>query len=354
MTSKNGRLEVAILSMDMETGMVKIEVKEGKLPWVIGSGTIAAGIVIGILSVVYAKNPGYINNSFLVVLAIIFAGAMMCLCAKNRGITVQDEKLCYKNCFGKKKTFALSDIGYCSVALESGSSRDYLILYDISGNKLCKLEFNMKNTDIFLRYLVDNEIKIECSKKSDMYLKWMVNTRPIALGEVRTVLKEVCDKADRLIAEWIKRNENFGAQWKFGLAFYMEDKFGKEKQLWEQEGAPAEVIDVLWDDIRIELSGNFAEDRKIILPEGLFVVIEGYLQKDGKFVIDRKDRAVFVAAELMHVAKSMNMEEELKLYFCGDALEHISEQLLYYEKVLPRRRYHTGELELRHELYLEK
>lgn len=322
--------------------MIKIEVKEGKLPWVIGSGTIAAGIVIGILSVVYAKNPGYINNSFLVVLAIIFSGAMMCLCAKNRGLTVQDEQLCYKNCFGKKKTFALSDIGYSSVALESGSSRDYLILYDILGNKLCKLEFNMKNADVFLRYLVDNEIKIECSKKSDMFLKWIVNTRPIASGEVKAVLKEVCVKADRLIAEWIKRNENFGAQWKFGLAFYMEDKFGREKQLWEQEGAPKEMAEVL------------LEDRTDKLPEGIFIVIEVYLQKDGKFVIDRKERAVFAAAELMHVSKSMNMEEELKIYFCGDALEHISEQLLYYEKVLPKRRYHTGELEFGHELYLEK
>ncbi|MBD5520251.1 MAG: hypothetical protein HDR03_03370 [Lachnospiraceae bacterium] len=322
--------------------MIKIEVKEGKLPWFIGGGTIAAGVIIGILLVVYAKDPRYIKNSFLFVLAIIFAGAMMCLCAKNRGITVQDEQLCYKNCFGRKKTFALSDIGYCSVALESGSSRDYLILYDILGNKLCKLEFNMKNTDIFLRYLVDNEIKIDCSKKSDMFLKWIVNTRPIASGEVKTVLKEVCDKADRLIAEWIKRNENFGAQWKFGLAFYMEDKFGQDKPLWEQEGAPKVTAEVL------------LENRADKLPEGLFIVIEGYLQKEGKFVIDRKDRAVFVAAELMHVAKSMNMEEELKIYFCGDALEHISEQLLYYEKVLPKRRYHTGELEFGHELYLEK
>lgn len=322
--------------------MVKIEVKEGKLPWVIGSGTIVAGMIIGILSVVYAKNPVYIKNSFPIVLAIIFAGAMMCLCAKNRSLTVQDEQLCYKNCFGRKKAFALSNIGNCSVALESGSSRDYLILYDISGSKLCKLEFNMKNTDIFLRYLVDNEIKIECSKKSDMFLKWIVNTRPIASGEVKTVLKGVCDKADRLIAEWIKRNENFGAQWKFGLAFYMEDKFRQEKQLWEQEGAPKEVAEVL------------LEDSSETLPEGLFIVLEGHLQKNGKFVIDRKDRAVFVAAELMHVAKSMNMEEDLKIYFCGDALEHISEQLLYYEKVLPKRRYHTEELEFGHELYLEK
>ncbi|MDE6663839.1 MAG: hypothetical protein K2K46_10930 [Lachnospiraceae bacterium] len=322
--------------------MIRIEVKEGKLPWFIGSGTIAAGVIIGVLSVVYAKNPLYINNSFLVVLAIIFAGAIMCLCAKNRSLTVQNEQLCYKNCFGKKKTFALNDIGYCSVALESSGGRDYLILYDISKTKLCKLEFNMKNADTFLRYLVDNEIKIECSKNSDMYLKWLVNTRPIASGEVKTVLKEVCDKADRLIAEWIKRNENFGAQWKFGVAFYMEDKFGQEKQLWEQEGAPKEVAEVL------------LENRTDKLPEGLFIVIEGYLQKDGKFVIDRKNRAVFVAAELMHVAKSMNMEEELKLYFGGDALEHISEQLLYYEKVLPKRRYHTGELEFGHELYLEK
>lgn len=334
--------------------MIKIEVKEGKLPWVIGSGTIAAGMIIGILSVVYAKNPVYIKNSFPIVLAIIFAGAMMCLCAKNRGLTVQDEQLCYKNCFGRKKTFALSDIGYCSAALESGSSRDYLILYDVSGDKLCKLEFNMKNTDMFLRYLVDNEIKIECSKKSDMYLKWLVNTRPIALGEVKTVLKDVCDKADRLIAEWIKRNENFGAQWKFGLAFYMEDKFGQEKQLWEQEGAPDGLIGGLWEVTTVGVSGSFAEAEEVILPEGLFVVIEGYLQKEGKFVIDRKNHAVFVAAEVMHVAKSMNMEEDLKIYFCGDALEHISEQLLYYEKVLPKRRYHTGELEIEHELYLEK
>ena len=338
MASKNRCLTATAtaLSMKMETGMIKIEVKEGKLPWFIGSGTIVAGMIIGILSVVYTKDPVYINNSFIVALAIIFAGMMMCLCAKNRGITVQDEQLCYKNCFGRKKTFALGDIGYCSAALESGSSRDYLILYDISGTKLCKLEFNMKNSDTFLQYLIDNGIKIECSKNSDLYLKWMVGAQSIAQDEVVFVAKEVYEKTKALIEEWVKRNESFGAQWKFGLAFYMEDKFVQEKQLWEQEVAPDGAID-----------GS-------TLSEGLFAVLEGYLQKDGKFVIDRKNQAVSVSAKLMQVSKSMNLEEELKIYFFEDASEFISEQLLYYEQILPKRRYHTEELELRHELYLEK
>lgn len=334
--------------------MIKIEVKEGKLPRFIGSGTIVAGMIIGILSVVYARDPVYINNSFIVVLAIIFAGVMMCICARNRRITVHNEQLCYKNCFGRKKTFALGDIGYCSAALESGSSRDYLILYDISGAKLCKLEFNMKNSDTFLQYLIDNGIKIECSKNSDLYLKWMVGAHSIAQDEVVSVAKEVYEKTKALIEEWVKKNESFGAQWKFGLAFYMEEKFVQEKQLWEQEGAPVELADSLLDDTTVMVSGSSAEDGKIALPEGLFIVIEGYLQKDGKFVLDRKDQAVSVSSKLMQVSKSMNLEEELKIYFFGDALEYISDQLLYYEQILPKRRYHTEELELRHELYLEK
>lgn len=319
--------------------MIQIEVKEGKIPWLIGGGTILAGLVIGLLSVFYAKDSApYEASAVLGVFLIILAGALMCLCARNRGLIVQEESLCYKNWLGRKKTFMLGEVGYCRVALESGSSRDYLILYDILGTKLCKLEFNMKNTDIFLQYLMDNDIKIECSKDSDLYLKWLVDARSITPKEAVAAVNEAYEETKKLIEEWIKKNKSFGAEWKFGLAFYMEENFVKEKQLWEQEGAPAGLYD------------GFEEDGEVMFPEGFFIVIEGYLQKDGKFVIDKKNQAVSIAAKLMHVSESFKAGEELKIYFFKDALEYLSGQLSYYEQILPKRRYHIEELELRHEL----
>lgn len=345
----------------MAIKMIKIEVKEGRIPWLIGSGTIFAGLIIGFLSVFYAKDSfSFEASNVVVVLFIILAGAVMCICAKNRRLIVQDESLCYVNCFGRKKTFMLSEVGYCRVALESGGSRDYLILYDISGAKLCKLEFNMKNTGTFLQYLMDNEIKIECSKNSDLHLKWIVNARAITLKESASVAKEAYEKAENLIEEWTKRNKSFGAEWKFGLAFYIEEEFAQEKQLWEQEGAPAGLVDDLWEAMTAGLSGGSEEDEEVMLPEGLFIVIEGYLQKEGKFVIDKKNQAVSIVVKFMQVSESFKAGEALKIHFFEGALEYLSEQLLYYEQILPKRRYHTEDLELRHELkkylppYLEK
>lgn len=366
--------------------MIKIEVKEGKLPWLIGSGTICTGGVIAVLSVVYAKDSADIKPSFyggnfyangsehfsgaffsyaitaLVVMLIILAGVALCLCAKNRGIVVENESLCYKNCFGRERAFSLSEIGYCRAALENGGSRDYLILYDVSGNKLCKLEFNMKNADVFLQYLADNEVKIECSQKSDLYLKWIAGTKALTLNEAAAIVNRAYGETEELITEWIKNNKSLGAEWKFGLAFYTEDTFVQEGRLWEQEGCPAELVKDLWEDRADGLPKGFEkdkpdglakdldEDRADSLPRGFFVAIEGYLQKDGKFVIDRKNQAVSISTSLIQVSESYKIGETLKICFFKDALEYLEEQLLYYAQVLPKRRYHTEMLELRHEL----
>lgn len=347
--------------------MIKIEVKESRLPWLIGIGTILTGVIVAALSIVYAKDSAYVRNFYadgadypvkmpfsdaitvLAVLLIILAGAALCLCARNRGIMVQGESLCYKNCCGRTKDFSLSEVGYCRAALENGGSRDYLILYDVSGAKLCKLELGMRNADVFLQYLLDNEIKVECSQKSDLYLKWMVNTRPVNPKEAALAVNEAYERMEELIAEWVKKNKDFGAEWKFGIACYMEDKFVQGKQLWEQEASPA--VKALWEDKPDGLSAGFGgEGVPMNLPEGFFIVMEGYLQKDGRFVIDKKNQAVSISAKLMQVSKSFRAGEALKIYFYNDAVEYISNQLSYYEEILPKRRYHTELLTLKHEL----
>ena len=132
--------------------MIKIEVNEGKLPWVVGTGAILSGILFGILMTVYPNDSGIVRCvSYLVIGLIICMGIGMCFSGRYRKMMVEDRTLCYTNRLGKKKTFSLDEIGYCKAALEDKSGRDYLKIYDLRGEKLCKLEFSMKDSALFLQ-----------------------------------------------------------------------------------------------------------------------------------------------------------------------------------------------------------
>lgn len=314
-------------------GMVKIEIREGLLPWVVGIGTVFVGIIVIFVTIAYpADSVSGILSVYLTIFCMIGAGIFLCMDAKNRKMTVEDKTLCYTNCFGKKKNFALAEIGYCKAAFESGGSKDYIKLYDFSNKKLCKLEFNMKNANEFLQYLLDNQIKVEYTDRTEEGLKNIINAETLCPEEIPAAVNQVCKEAKNLAEEWAKKHRKFEVEWKMGLAVYLYQDVSFEKQLWEQKG--------------YEGAFNFSN-----LPEGYLIAIEGYLQKDGQFVVDKKNRAVAFFFQLISVSKSYQIGEETRIHFWGNnVLGKLSEELAFWTDRLPRKRYHMEQLVLRHEL----
>lgn len=314
--------------------MVKIEVNEGKIPWIVGIGTILFGMLYAVLCLRY---PDRTMKStalyyFLVCFGaaiIILAGVWLCLDARNRKLVVEDTALCYTNWCGRKTVFSLSDIAYCRTVFENDGSRNYLKLYDIKDNKLCKLEYNMTDCTVFLQYLIDNQVKIDCLETSDYSLKSMLHMTSISQEAIPDVVNAGYKEAKELVWKWIEDNRKFGVEWKMGIAAYLSQEISVKKQLWEQKSYDVKTVN---------------------LPEGYIVAIEGYLLKDGEFVINRKNEAICFFIPIIGVSKSMKIGETLKISHFRDAQEELSIQLSDLADALPRNRYHTEALSLNHEL----
>ena len=319
--------------------MIKIEVNEGKLPWVVGIGAILAGILFGIIVTVYPNDSGMTRGvSYLVIALIICMGGGMCYGGFHRKMEVEDRTLCYTNRLGRQKTFLLDEIGYCKAALEDKGGRDYLKIYDLYGHKLCKLEFGMKDSALFLQYLLDNQVKVECSEKSDDFLKSMVNMEAICVEEIPDRVNACYEKAKALVWEWTEKHKAFNVNWKMGIAAYLEEELLEKKQLWEQKGCT-----------QITFPVNL-QDKPIKLPEGYLMVIEGYLQKDEYFVLDKKNRAVTFYVPVLGVSKSMQAGGGQKIRLFGDVPSELSGQLELLSYMLPQNRYHTEPISINHEL----
>lgn len=318
--------------------MIKIEVKEGLLPWIVGIGSILLGIMLMFGMILHPDDsPSVMLGVYSLILCMIAAGILLCMDAKNRMLTVENASLCYTNCFGKKKAFTLQEIGYCRVAMENQGAKDSIKVYDVNGKKLCKLEFNMKDGLLFVQYLLDNQIEVECSDKSDEYLKRIIYQTIVLPEEAPERVNCAYEDTKRLVEAWETRHKKFRAQWKMGITVYLRNEMSENKQLWEETGYTGICFDMA--------SGNNP------LPEETVIGIEGYLQRGGQFVCDRKNRPVMFYVPLISVTKSFQIGDTLKIRFRGgDVLEELSDQLALWAELLPKNRYHTEDIVLQHEL----
>ena len=314
-------------------GMIKIEVHQGKLPRNLGIGTILFAVLIAVMAVREpVESAAFMCCAYLMIMLIICAGIWLCIDGRNRRLTVEDRKLCYTDWRGRKKIFSLDEIAYCKAAFENEGSIDYIRLHDFNNKKLCKLGFYMKNANEFLQYLQDNQIKVECTERTEERLKDIIAAKALCPEEIPEAVNRVFGEAKALAEEWVKKNKKFGVEWKMGIVVYQYKDISWEKQLWEQEGYEQTI-------------------STTNLPEGYLIGIEGYLQKEGQFVVDKKNRTVSFFFQLLSVSKSYQIGEEMKVYFWGDGvLEKLSEELVYLSDLLPRKCYHTEHIVLRHEL----
>lgn len=310
---------------------IEVEVKEGKIATIVGIGTILVGILLILVYIRYPANSISIEIvGCLVAAIIIFAGIGLCMGAHNRKVIVEDMKLCYVNWMGKKKSFTVDEIGYCKTELTVDGSKDFLKIYNLLGERLCKLDYQMKDCFMLLQFLMDNQVRIDSSAKSEKCLHFILDVDTICAEEIPSRANTFYQKAKELVEEWSKQNKKFGAQWKIGLAAYLEEECMGDKPIWRQKG--------------------YETDSFQNLPEGYVIVMEGYLMKDGEFVLNKKNATVGFYIPIIRVTKSLQIGENLRIRFYKKALKELEEQLNILEYLLPRNRYHTENISLQHEL----
>lgn len=318
--------------------MIKILVRERKSTAVIGISTVLFGLLVGTVLMCFRKadrSPGQMLICYFVVLCMILSGVFLCMLYR-RELWVEDMQLCYKNWLGRKKTFSLDDIGYCR-------QRESLVLYDLNGDKLCKLEFGMTQVPVFLQYLMDNRVEVKSNKRDKKMLDALFGMQTIDRFRMTEELEQFAEVVQEHKQEWEIKLDRLGASLRIGFACYLESEIKEDRQLPEQTSS----VDVWLED---EASAIFSNRLPDELPEGFVIAMEGYLLKDGEYVVNRKEQAVCLVVPVIHVVKSYQIGQRTKTILYRETLNEWKNQIEDLLASLPKHRYHTAEITLRHKL----
>lgn len=314
---------------------VKFQMREHGIVLLSGIFTLLFTLFILVMGVKYPSSGGYRWVFYLALLGLSAAGIVCCIKGIRRGLTVEEMNICYVNWIGKKKTFTLDDIGFCKMDLSG--NKDDIVLYDLLGNKLCKLDFDMKGSGEFLQYLLDNQVRIERkTKQTGAYgvpvVEALLKETSICEEEIGKCADALYGKVQTLLGEWERQNKSFGAYWEFGYGEFSSDEPEEETGLWNRTRTMPE--------------------KMTELPERYDCILEAYLKKDNEYVMDRKDKAVCILIPYLVKGYSYQIGEKLRIRKTDDdvMLEWMKRQLALLTKELPGHKYHTEPLVLKHEL----
>lgn len=315
---------------------IRFQVKERWI--VLGSGVVTTLFTLFIL-IMGLQYPS-VGGNRVIFFSVVFLLLVVDLCCCVKGIlhclSVNEMHMNYVNWFGKNRFFTLDDIGYCK--LEINKNWDNIVVYDLLGNKLCKLEFDMKGSGEFLQYLIDNQVRIEW--KADHPLPPKMLSVEIALREKAICEEEIAgcadtlyDKVRELLQEWEKQNKVLGAYWEFGFAEFLQSDLEGKEELWNRTSSiPEEMAE---------------------LPEDYACILEAYLKKDNEYVMDRKNKATCILIPYVVRSASYQIGERLRLRKTNEdvIVDWMKGDLDLLADILPRCKYHTEGSVLRHELH---
>lgn len=333
-----------------QENQIRFQVRENNMALFAGVFAVGAAIAVLVLRLLYpsaediSKDYGAIAAKmpsiffYLTLLLMAAAGTFCCVKFFLRGLSVDDMNICYVNSIKKRKDFNLDGIGYCKISfLGRGSGKNFIAVYDLVGEELCKLDFAMKGTTKLLEYLWDNQVKIEYTEKTRQYLTglgYTWNDTGICQEQIAGCADTFYEAAKEVVREWEKKNNKFGVCWEFGLAEYAKKDLQQEKKLWKCKSSVRHTA------------------GKEALPEDYICVLEGYLKKGGEYVIDKHGEAVAFFVSYIERSKSYQVGEDLKLRKRdeGFLIEDLRSRLEWLAWKLPREKYHTENFALQHDL----
>ncbi len=320
---------------------IRFQVRENNMALFAGVFAIGAAIAVLALRLLYPSAEDMkMRSIFFYPALLLMAGTGIFCCVKFflRGLSVEEMNMHYVNSIKRRKDFNLDGIGYCEISfLGRGNGKNFIGLYDLVGDELCKLDFAMRGTTEFLEYLRDNQVKIEYTEKTRQYLSglgYTWNDTDICREQISGCASAFYEAAREVVQEWEKKNNKFGVCWEFGLAEYVEKDLRQEKKLWKCKSSVRHA------------------DGEEALPEDYVCVLEGYLKKGGEYVVDKHGEAVIFFVSYIERSKSYQVGELLKLRKRdeGFLLEELRSRLEWLAWKLPREKYHTENLILQHDL----
>ena len=317
---------------------IKFQVRENRTALV--SGVLAIGFALFILAmwILYPSGRGGGALLYLPLLCMLLGGAACFLLYYHRKLTVEEMNICYVNWIGREKQFTLDDIGYCKVGAAGDMNR--VVLYDLNGYKLCKLEIGMRGLAEFYQYLLDNGVRIEWTKskaqQSSVFLN-IIDTlgkeTVVCEEEIRKCSEHFYEEAAKIFHDWEKRNKQFQTVWEFGFAEYTAEDLERKCPLHMYPSSVDETLEHI--------------------PESYECILEAYLKKGDEYVMTNRGETVSTMYPYLSKTKSYQIGEKTRIRKTDE--ESLKEWLMWqleaFDKELPKHRFHTEMLSLGHTLH---
>ncbi|MCM1122791.1 MAG: hypothetical protein NC416_09430 [Eubacterium sp.] len=322
------------MDMEWEDG-IKFEIRENSAALVCGVFAIGISVFIFIMWILHPSGRGGGALFYIPLLLMLLFGVLNLVVFFQRKMIVEEMNICYVNLFGKRKEFTLDEIGFCKIGGNGGDGG--IVLYDLLGNKLCKLGIDMHGFGEFHQYLIDNQVRVEWNKKrmnseTALLIDAIQRETSVCEEEIRKCSEMFYERLESVFREWEKRNQKFDVCWEIGFAEYTLEDMEKKCRFCDRVSS----IDV----------------NQAALPMSYECFFEAYLKCGGEYVVNRKGEEVNVILPYLVRSKSCRIGEGTRIRKADEEsmIDRLKLHLEGLAKELPRHRYHTEAFEIRHGL----
>lgn len=322
--------------LEWEDG-IRFQVRENKTALACGVLAVGFAVFIMIMRFLHPSAGGGGALLYLPILCMLLGGASCFMVYYNRKLTVEEMEMCYVNWIGKPKKFTLDEIGYCKMGTRS--SIHQAVLYDLVGEILCKLDFEMQGMAEFYQYLIDNGVRIERNKskaqQSSIFLNMIEaigRETAVCEEEIRECSERFYEEAAQIFHDWEKRNKHFKAVWEFGFAEYTAGDLEGKCPLYMY---PSSVDEPL-----------------VHIPETYECVLEAYLKREDGYVVNKHGDPVSTTLPYLSKTKSYQIGEKTRIRKTDEEslLDWLRWQLESFSKELPKQKFHTEAFTISHQL----
>ena len=268
---------------------------------------------------------------YVSIFLIGLSGVPLCMQGINRKLEINKDNMCYINMVKKKKEFKLQEIGYVKARMNPEKGQDCMIIYDKKGKRLCKLEFHMQNAFLFIRYLRDHGIMIECPDHTEGLLKQLMHQEQVQVEHISKITAKVYENTKYLIENWQENNKKIGASLQYGFAQYHNSKRNDKLQIQEKD------------------SRCHRKEGESV-PEDYLCLMEIYVKKENYYIIDKKNKLLVFHIPILYMNETDVSEVNYQLYYNKNYIEEMEDILEMLSEYLPGHKFKQEQMELDYEL----
>lgn len=314
---------------------IGFQVRENRTALVCGVFAVLFALFILVMRLLRPSARGGGALLYIPLFCMLAFGAVCLVLYCNMKLSVDEMNICYVNLLGKTEEFTLDEIGFCKIGV--GGNRNALVLYDLRGDKLCKLDFDMRGMAEFYQYLLDNRIKVEWAReRMDRRTSFMIHAlqreTAVCEEEIARCSEQFYAEAEQIFREWEKNHKRFGVHWEIGFAQYAAEDLERKCRLRERTSS-----------VEMPLKA---------LPDSYQCFLEAYLKQEDEYVVDSHGGEVYVALPYLVRSRSYQVGEGTRIRRTDEQSlkDWLALRLEALSAELPRKRYHTEAFTLGHEL----